>query len=90
MKIVIEDHPNGQIDDVKLIRIDGIGAGYCGVSEGSPICFIGRQPQAVRLLVKVEVEKFIGGAVGSVNEPPPAQEPEELEEDEQDQPDFED
>lgn len=80
MKIVIEDHPNGLISDVKLIRIDGIGAGYCGVSEGSPICFTSRQPQAVRALVKVEVEKFIGGAVGSVNEPPPQPETEELEE----------
>jgi len=80
MKIKIEDHPNEQINDVKLIRIDGIGSGYCGVSEGSPICFTGRQSQAVRARVKVEVEKFIGGAVGSVNEPPPQPEPEELEE----------
>jgi len=79
MKIVIEDHPNGLISDVKLIRIDGIGAGYCGVSEGSPICFTGRQSQAVRSLVKVEVEKFIGGSVGSINEPPPQPELEELE-----------
>ena len=85
MIIVIEDHPNEQINDVKLIRIDGIGAGYCGVSEGSPICFTGRQSQAVRSLVKVEVEKFIGGAVGSINEPPPQPESEELEEDEQEE-----
>jgi len=85
MKIKIEDHPNEQINDVKLIRIDGIGAGYCGVSEGSPICFTGRQSQAVRSLVKIEVEKFIGGAVGSVNEPPPKPELEEIEEDEQDE-----
>ncbi len=85
MKIKIEDHPNEQINDVKLIRIDGIGAGYCGVSEGSPICFTGRQSQAVRSLVKVEVEKFIGGAVGSVNEPPPKSELEEIEEDEQEE-----
>jgi len=85
MKITIEDHPNEQIDDVKLIRIDGIGAGYCGVSEGSPICFTGRQSQAVRSLVKIEVEKFIGGAVGSVNEPPPKPELEGIEEDEQEE-----
>lgn len=85
MKIKIEDHPNEQINDVKLIRIDGIGAGYCGVSEGSPICFTGRQSQAVRSLVKVEVEKFIGGAVGSVNEPPPKPELEEIGEDEQEE-----
>lgn len=78
MKIKIEDHPNGLISDVKLIRIDGIGAGYCGISEGSPICFTSRQSQAVRALVKVKVEKFIGGTVGSVNEPPPAVESEEL------------
>ena len=81
MKIKIEDHPNEQISDVKLIRIDGIGSGYCGVSEGSPICFTGRQSQAVRARVKVEVEKFIGGAVGSVNEPPPKPELKGIEED---------
>ena len=85
MKIEIEDHPNDKIDDVKLIRINGTGAGYCGISEGSPICFTGRQSQAVRSLVKLEVEKFIGGAVGSVNEPPPKPELEELEEDEQEE-----
>jgi len=90
MKIKIEDHPNEQISDVKLIRIDGIGSGYCGVSEGSPICFTGRQSQAVRSMVKIEVEKFIGGSVGSVNEPPPAQEPEEIEEDEQEETNDED
>jgi hypothetical protein len=83
MKIKIEDHPNGLISDVKLIRIDGIGAGYCGISEGSPICFTGRQSQAVRARVKIEVEKFIGGSVGSVNEPPPAVEPEEIEDDQE-------
>ena len=83
MLIVIEDHPNEQINDVKLIRIDGIGAGYCGVSEGSPICFTGRQSQAVRSLVKVEVEKFIGGAVGSINEPPPQPESEEIEDEQE-------
>jgi|TARA_R110000744_G_scaffold63453_3_gene130595 hypothetical protein len=82
MNISIEDHPNGLISDVKLIRINGIGAGYCGISEGSPICFTGRQTQAVQSLVKLEVEKFIGGTVGSINEPPPTElESEEIEDD---------
>jgi hypothetical protein len=37
----------------------------------------------VRARVKIEVEKFIGGSVGSVNEPPPAVEPEEIEDDQE-------
>jgi len=76
MKIKIEDHPNGLISDVKLIRIDGVGAGYCGTVEGSPICLTSRQPQAVRLLVQQAVEKSIGGCIGSINEPPPQEETE--------------
>lgn len=71
MRIKIDNHPNALIDDVKLVRIDGVGAAYCGTRANSPICFINRQPQSVRLLVKQKVEKYIGGSVGSVNEPPP-------------------
>lgn len=82
MIVSIEDHPNALIVDVKLIRINGIGAGYCGIAEGSPICFTGRQSQAVQSLVKLEVEKFIGGTVGSINEPPSTElESEEVEAD---------
>lgn len=83
MNISIEDHPNHLIQDVKLIRLDGIGIGYCGIVEGSPICFTVAQPESVKAAVVDAVGDYLGGAVGSVNQPP-ANEEEEIESDESD------
>ena len=78
MNISIDDHPNQLIQDVKLIRLDGIGIGYCGIVEGSPICFSVAQPESVKAVVVDAVGDYLGGAVGSVNQPP-ANEDEEIE-----------
>ncbi len=83
MIISIDDHPNQLIRDVKLIRLDGIGIGYCGIVEGSPICFSVAQPENVKAAVVDAVGDYLGGAVGSVNQPP-ANEEEEIESDQND------
>ncbi len=81
MNISIDDHPNQLIQDVKLIRLNGIGIGYCGIVEGSPICFSVAQPESVKAAVIDAVGDYLGGAVGSVNQPP-ANEEEKIESDE--------
>ena len=83
MNISIDDHPNPLVQDVKLLRLDGIGIGYCGIVEGSPICFTIAQPESVKAAVVDAVGEYLGGAVGSVNQPP-ANEDEEIESDESD------
>lgn len=83
MEISIDDHPNGLIQDVKLIRLNGVGIGYCGVVEGSPICFTAAQPDNIKAAVVEAVGDYLGGAVGKVNQPP-ANEDEEIESNESD------
>lgn len=83
MNISIDDHPNPLVQDVKLLRLDGIGIGYCGIVEGSPICFTITQPESVKAAVVDAVGEYLGGAVGSVNQPP-ANEDEEIESNESD------
>jgi hypothetical protein len=80
MNISIDDHPNPLVKDVKLLRLDGIGIGYCGIVEGSPICFTIAQTESVKAAVVDAVSEYLGGAVGSVNQPP-ANEDEEIESD---------
>ena len=83
MNISIDDHPNPLVQDVKLVRLDGIGIGYCGIVEGSPICFSVAQPESVKAAVVDAVGDYLGGAVGSVNQPPTNEE-EEIESNESD------
>tara|TARA_Y100001973_G_C5201282_1_gene337864 strand:- start:3648 stop:3911 length:264 start_codon:yes stop_codon:yes gene_type:complete len=83
MGISIDNHPNQLIQDVKLIRLNGVGIGYCGIVEGSPICFTSVQPDSVKAAVVKTVSDYFKGAVGSVNQPP-ACEDEEIESDESD------
>jgi hypothetical protein len=79
MEITIDDHPARQIihgesvpliDDVKLIRINGIGAGYCGVEPGRPVTMVRPYPKSVMEEVRVAVEAYTGGSASSLNQPP--------------------
>jgi len=78
MQITIEEHPARQIvhgesvpliEDVMMIRINGIHAGYCGVTPGSPVTMVRPYPQAVMEEVRTAVEARFG-EVSSLNHPP--------------------
>jgi hypothetical protein len=70
MRVKIDSHPNDLIKDVKLIRINGVGAGYCGIEPNSPICFLAPQSDEVKEAVRAKVEKAIGGSISKIHEPP--------------------
>ena len=79
MEITFDDNPARHIvhgesvplfDDLRLIRINGIGAGYCGVAPGLPVTMIRPYPLSVMEEVRVAVEAYTGGAASSLNQPP--------------------
>ena len=79
MEITFDHHPtrievHGEMvpafPHLKMIRINGIHAGYCGVNEGDEIHMVNRYPDSVMAQVKSEVEKMVSGDVGAIRQPP--------------------
>lgn len=79
MEITFDHHPHrtdvhGELvptfPDIKMIRINGIQAGYCGSGIGNEIHMVRNYPEAVMAMVRSEVEREITGGVTEVRQPP--------------------
>jgi len=79
MEITFDHHPHrtdvhGEsvptFPDIKMIRINGIQAGYCGAGIGNEIHMVRNYPESVMAMVRSAVEREISGGVSEVRQPP--------------------
>ena len=76
--ITFDDHParevvNGEqvpaVPDQRMIRVNGIHAGYCGIEPGRPVCMVRRYRAEIMQKV-IEAVSAVYGKPGKVSMPP--------------------
>ncbi len=82
MKITFDDHParvcvDGEmvpaVPDQRMIRLDGLHAGYCGTTAGRPVSMIRHYGEGIILRVRDEVTTRYGRP-SSITQPPSPEE----------------
>ena len=91
-KIKIEAHPARKkiekadgsfelveiITDVKMIRVNGIHAGYLDLSRNNSISMVRRYPEQILEEIREKAEKFTGKGAKKPTQPPAVEEDDEV------------